>query len=198
MSHPARRLVLVAGPSGSGKSRLSRLTGLPQLRLDDFYLDDDHPDMPRSDLGIIDWDDVASWDLPAAVAALESLMTTGRAEVPVYEISLNRAVGTRTFDLEDAPVVLCEGIFAPDLLAPCRVAGLQPLAIWLDRPRLLNFVRRLARDLRERRKPPLVLVRRGWQLMADEPALRRRALGLGFQPMSMKEATRVVAGTGAA
>ena len=31
-----RRLVLVAGPSGSGKSRLVLNSGLPQVRLDDF------------------------------------------------------------------------------------------------------------------------------------------------------------------
>ena len=33
---------------------------------------------------------------------------------------------------------------------------------------LVTFWRRLTRDLRERRKPPLVLVRRGWALMRDQ------------------------------
>lgn len=31
------RVVLLAGPSGSGKSHLAERSGLPVLRLDDFY-----------------------------------------------------------------------------------------------------------------------------------------------------------------
>jgi uridine kinase len=34
----AARVILLTGPSGSGKSSLAALTGLPVLRLDDFYL----------------------------------------------------------------------------------------------------------------------------------------------------------------
>lgn len=35
----ARRVVLLAGPSGSGKSPLARASGLPVITLDDFYRD---------------------------------------------------------------------------------------------------------------------------------------------------------------
>jgi len=187
--HPRRHLVLLAGPSGSGKSRLSTRTALPQLRLDDFYHADDHPALPRSPLGIVDWDHVDSWDCGAAVRALSQIMATGRAEVPVYELRLNRATGVQTFDLGADSVLLCEGIFAPHLLTPCIEAGLAPVAIWLDRPRLLNFARRLLRDLTERRKSPWVLVRRGLQLYRQEPLLRREAMSRGFEPMSMRKAT---------
>ena len=38
----------------------------------------------------------------------------------------------------------------------------------------VTFVRRLARDLKERRKPPVVLVRRGLALMRAEPEIVRR------------------------
>ena len=55
-----RRLVLVAGPSDNGKSRLTLASRLPQVRLDDFYHDADHPGLPRT-LGIPDWDDPATW-----------------------------------------------------------------------------------------------------------------------------------------
>ena len=51
------RLVLIAGASGSGKSRLAHAAGCPSLRLDDFYHDADHPDLPRTEFGIADWDD---------------------------------------------------------------------------------------------------------------------------------------------
>ena len=59
------KVVVVAGPSGSGKSRLCRLVedrlGLPTINLDDFYKDGSDPTLPRASIGpgqeIIDWDD---------------------------------------------------------------------------------------------------------------------------------------------
>lgn len=184
-------VVLLAGPSGSGKSRLARVTGAPQLRLDDFYLDEDHPDLPRRN-GRIDWDDVGTWDADGALRALQQLVAGGRAIVPDYSISQSRRTGTRTVDLKGCPVVIAEGIFAIDLLARCQLAGLPVVPVWLDRPRNLNFSRRLRRDLRQHRKPPAVLVRRGMMLWRDEPGLRRRAVGLGFQPRSMRRAEALV------
>ncbi|WP_242681591.1 uridine kinase [Tessaracoccus sp. SD287] len=185
-------IILVAGPSGSGKSRLSGQTGVPQVRLDDFYFDDDHPDMPVIELSggvrMIDWDDRASWNLDAAVTALREISRRGSATVPSYEIAANRAVGTHVFDAGDSPAVICEGIFAIDLVEPLREAGVEVAAIWLDRPRWFNFARRLQRDLRERRKPPVVLVRRGLALLGQEPALRRSALAAGFSPLGMNAA----------
>lgn len=185
-------IILVAGPSGSGKSRLSGQTGVPQVRLDDFYFDDDHPDMPVIELSggvrMIDWDDRASWNLDAAVTALREISRRGSATVPSYEIAANRAVGAHVFDAGDSPAVICEGIFAIDLVEPLREAGVEVAAIWLDRPRWFNFARRLHRDLRERRKPPVVLVRRGLALLGQEPALRRSALAAGFSPLGMNAA----------
>ncbi len=48
------RVVLLAGPSGTGKSHLAELVGLPVVRLDDFYRDGDDDAMPRSPIGIVD------------------------------------------------------------------------------------------------------------------------------------------------
>jgi len=104
-----------------------------------------------------------------------------------------RADGNHVVEVGDAPAVIAEGIFAPDLLEPCLQAGLNVLPIWLDRPRWLNFARRLVRDLRQHRKSPPVLVRRGLALRRAEPALRSRAIVMGFQPMSMRRASATVA-----
>lgn len=186
-----RTLVLIAGPSGSGKSHLARIGSAERpvawLGLDEFYRDGDYPDMPQT-LGIVDWDDVGSWDLDLALATIEELLTNGRAEVPTYEIALNRRTGTATLDASQARVVLAEGIFAADVFRCCVDRGLPVRAIWLDRPRGFNFVRRLARDLREHRKPPGVLFRRGAALFRSEPALRARAVDAGFVPLSMRRA----------
>lgn len=182
-----RRLVLLAGASGSGKSRLVRMAGCPSVTLDDFYRDGDHPDLPQT-LGIVDWDDIASWDADRALETLTALLTHGRAEVPTYSITANATVGSRTVDLGEAPVVVAEGIFAPQMFQRCRAAGLPVTAIWLDRPRTLSLVLRLVRDLREARKKPSVLVRRGLALWRAEPDVRARALAEGCTPMSFRSA----------
>lgn len=54
---------------------MARLSGCPRLALDDFYFDSDHPALPHT-LGIVDWDDIASWDAAAAVAAIKALCET--------------------------------------------------------------------------------------------------------------------------
>ena len=66
---PRCTVIVLAGPSGSGKSRLTRATGATQLRLDDFYRADTDPQLPMAG-GRIDWDDVRSWDADAATTAL--------------------------------------------------------------------------------------------------------------------------------
>ncbi|NYI70268.1 uridine kinase [Naumannella cuiyingiana] len=190
-------VVLVAGPSGSGKSRLAALSGVPHVSLDDFYLDGDHPALPVTELGgerVIDWDDPRSWNCPAAVAAIEKLIRTGGVRAPVYRLAANAAVGERAIELGDASAVVAEGVFAPQALGPLRAAGLRVVPLWLDRSRTLNGVRRLARDLAERRKPAHVLIFRGIALWRDEGRRRREALALGFRPVGMASARRLVAG----
>lgn len=184
-----RVAVLLAGPSGSGKTRLARLSGCPQLRLDDFYLDHDHPGLPRT-LGIVDWDDPASWDLDGAMAALGELVATGATRVPIYSIPASARVGERELDLGSARVFIAEGIFAPEALAECVRTGVPAVPLYLDRPRALVLGLRLIRDLRQQRKSPWVLIRRGVALALAQPALRRKSIELGFEPVSMRAALR--------
>jgi len=181
----------VAGPSGSGKSRLSTISGLPVFRLDDFYRDGDDPCLPRRH-GIVDWDHIDSWDVDSAVTSLSTLLATGQVETPIYSIPQNRAVASRLVTMGDARQVIAEGIFAIPVLAHCRRVGLGVLPIWLDRHRSANFGRRLHRDLAEHRKPADVLLRRGVALWRDEPRLRRQALQAGFLPFTMSGALQHV------
>lgn len=186
-----RRLILVAGPSGSGKTRLARHAGVATLRLDDFYLDADHPGLPMSH-GIVDWDDPRSWDLDGACAAIRELLETGQAVVPHYSIAQNKRVGSHEVTVPDGEVVLAEGIFAIEAASCCDERGLPAERIWLDRPGAATFWRRLSRDLRQHRKPPHVLVRRGLALWRDERTLRAEATAAGFRPCTMRTAQRIV------
>ncbi len=185
-------VLLVAGASGSGKSRLARLIGCPRLSLDHFYLDGDHPGLPRAG-SIPDWDDVRSWDLQGAMQAVERLLSTGVADVPDYDLSSSRRTGSETLALGEHRLFVAEGIFAIDLLAPIRAAGLSVVPIWLDRNRTVTAVRRLRRDVAEKRKPLPILLHRGAALWRAEPALRRRAMALGFEPLGASQAVATAA-----
>ncbi|MCK0118582.1 ATP-binding protein [Isoptericola sp. S6320L] len=188
---PAARVVLLTGPSGSGKSALTRRLGLPVVMLDDFYHDADHPGMPRA-YGIVDWDDPASWDREGALDALRTLATTGRAEVPVYDIPTSRRTGTAVVETGGEPLLLAEGVFAAELVAACRAEGLLADAICLARPRLVSFWFRLLRDVAEARKPLPTLLRRGWGLLRAEPAQVRRWTELGCRPLAPAQAEREI------
>lgn len=187
------QVIVLAGPSGSGKSRLSRRIGLPVLNLDDFYKDGSDPSLPRVDLGhesIVDWDDPASWLGDDAVSAIEELCLYGRADVPTYDLAHDGRVGHRVLDLGGAGFFVAEGIFAQEVVADCRERGLLADAICVRNHRGVTFWRRLTRDLRERRKHPLVLLRRGLRLLRDEPRVVAHAVELGCTPMTSEEAYR--------
>lgn len=184
-------VVIVAGPSGSGKSHLAARLGWSVLRLDDFYRDADEPNLPRSSLGIVDWDDVGSWNAVDAVGAIADLCASGEAAVPVYDIAASARTGTQALVAPDAQFI-AEGLFAPVIVDACRAAGLLDAAICLRRHRGITFVLRLTRDLREGRKSPWMLVRRGWRLMQDEPRIVAEAVAHGCEPMTPRAARKLL------
>lgn len=194
---PARRIVLLAGPSGSGKGRLGHLVGLPVVALDDFYRDHTEPGLPER-YRIIDWDHPLTWDRDGALAALADLARSGTARVPIYSIPQSRRVGVRELSAGHSPLVLAEGIFAAELVAPLREAGLLADAIVLKRPRPVVFALRLARDLRESRKPLPALVARGWGLTRSQRADVDRWAAAGMRPMGLKPAVAHVRRLGGA
>ncbi|MEU4713453.1 ATP-binding protein [Micromonospora purpureochromogenes] len=187
------RVVLLAGPSGSGKSYIAHRTGLPVLCLDDFYKDGDDPTLPRQN-GQVDWDSPDSWDAGTAVETIARLAQEGKAEVPVYAIGADRRVATRPFEVAGSPLFVAEGIFAAEIVEECRRRGLLAGAYALRRPRGATFVRRLTRDLAEQRKAPKVLLRRGVALLRAEPAVLRRQTGLGAEAARARDVLRRVAG----
>lgn len=190
--------MVLAGPSGAGKSRLaSRLhtaRGWPVFRLDDFYRDEGDPAVPRhAELGIVDWDHPDSWDADRAVAALAELLDTGRTEMPVYDLSLSRAVGRHEVEAGADDLVLAEGIFAAEIVTRLEEEGMLHSAWCVHHRPAVTFVRRLLRDLSERRKPPGVLVRRGLGLMRDEPGIVARQTALGAAPARARSVERALA-----
>jgi uridine kinase len=184
----AARVIVLAGPSGTGKSRLAARTALPVLRLDDFYKDGSDPSLPRlsegPNAGLPDWDDPSSWLRGEAVSTLERLCAEGRAEVPVYDIAHDGRCGWQFLDLGGSEWFVAEGIFAQEVVGPCRERGLLAAAYCLEQHPVVTFWRRLVRDLREHRKPPLVLLRRGLRLMRTQRRLVADAVAKGCVAVS--------------
>ncbi|MFF3212200.1 uridine kinase [Streptomyces sp. NPDC002886] len=183
------RVVLLTGPSGSGKSSLAARSGLPVLRLDDFYKEGDDPTLPLVEGSAdTDWDSPLSWDAEAAVAAIAELCAAGRTEVPVYDISTSSRTGTESLDISRTPLFIAEGIFAADVAVRCQELGLLADAICLRGRPSTTFRRRLARDLREGRKSVPMLLRRGWRLMRAERGIVARHTALGAHACGRDEA----------
>ncbi len=185
-------MIVLAGPSGAGKSRLAERSGLPVLRLDDFYKSAGDPTLPviadGPNAGVVDWDDPASWLPEDALAALDELCREGRAEVPVYDIAHDGRCGSQVLDLEGSRLLVAEGIFAHHVVGPCREAGMLAAAYCVRQHPLVTFWRRLTRDFREHRKPPMVLVLRGLALMREQRDLVADIVAHGCTPVSPDEA----------
>ncbi|NGO70306.1 hypothetical protein G5C65_18520 [Streptomyces sp. SB3404] len=196
MAAPAR-VVLLTGPSGSGKSRLAARTGLPVLRLDDFYKEGGDPTLPTvggAPGADVDWDSPRSWDADAAVRAVRELCAEGRTTAPRYDIAASARVGEETVRLDGAPLFVAEGIFAAHIAARCAGLGLLADAICLRGRPFTTFRRRLLRDVREARKPLPFLLRRGWRLMRTEDAIVAGHVALGARPCTKGETRAAIAG----
>jgi uridine kinase len=181
--------VLLCGPSGSGKSLVAARSGLPVLRLDDFYKEGDDPTLPLVEgSSDIDWDHPGSWDADVAVAAIARLCATGSTPVPVYDISLSARTGEDTLHIGRTPLFVAEGVFAAEIVERCRELGVLADALCLTRGPVTTFRRRFLRDLKEGRKSVPFLLRRGWRLMRAERSIVARQVSLGAHPCDRDEA----------
>lgn len=200
-------VILLTGPSGSGKTSLLRRVGARRLKLDDFYRDGDEPGMPLLDgtltgstgatrpqaMRAIDWDDPRSWDAARAMASIRELCNQGTALVPVYSIADNATVDYATLDLGEASVFVAEGIFAAELVKPCRDAGLLTDALVLSRPRVQTWWFRLRRDLAEHRKPIRVALTRGVRLACHERRAIAGWVAKGCRPVNRAQCEAAIA-----
>ena len=159
-------MIVLAGPSGAGKSRLAERLGLPVLRLDDFYKDGADPTLPRHLAG--------RERRPGRLGPPRLLAAGGRDRDPRRSSAARAAprcrstrsprtagAARRSLDLDGHRLFVAEGIFAQDVVPACAMPDCWPAAYCVRQHPMVTFWRRLTRDLRERRKPPLVLVRRG-------------------------------------
>lgn len=143
---------------------------------------------------MVDWDHPDSWNQEAAVASLGRLLEVGRESMPLYDIATSRVTGEHTVTARPDDLVVAEGIFAAEAVPALREAGLLHSAWCIRHRRWHTFFLRLARDLAERRKPPLTLLRRGLVLVRDEPRVVARHVALGAREASPAQAEQLLDG----
>ncbi|WP_461635541.1 uridine kinase family protein [Glutamicibacter soli] len=176
-------VILIGGPSGSGKSYLAARFGNPHLPLDEFYRqlsEDGHPEaFPRTPYGEVDWDHPGTWNMDAALKAVNELLESGSTMVPNYSISTSSYDGHRKISGNGGPII-AEGIFLSEILEPLRAQGINVQAYYVDEPALLTTIRRFIRDVSQRRKPLMFLVKRGYALFKAHASDRENYRAKGF------------------
>ena len=121
------RLVLIAGPSSSGKTTTSKRLSVQlltngikpvPLSLDDWFLDRDKT--PRDAHGDYDFESIYALNLPLLNEQLAALFRGDEVELPRYDFPTGRSVSSgRRLRLKDDEVLVVEGIHAlnPELTA---------------------------------------------------------------------------------
>jgi uridine kinase len=160
------RVVLIAGPSSSGKTTFSKRLAVQlltlglrpfALSLDDYFLE--HDRTPRDEKGEHDFECIQALDLGLFKCQLQSLIDGCVVQLPRYVFATGQRQPGATVKLESDNIVIVEGIHG---LNPDLVSGLPSDAIYriyvsaltqlnLDRHNRLNttdcrLIRRIVRD----------------------------------------------------
>lgn len=112
------RIVLIAGPSSSGKTTFTKrlaiqlMTNLldpKMISLDDYFVN--RSETPRDESGDYDYESLYALDLEAFNRDLNTLIAGGEVELPTYNFELGQRVYKgRRLKLNDNSVLLIEGI----------------------------------------------------------------------------------------
>jgi uridine kinase len=121
------RMVLIAGPSSSGKTTTCKRISVQLLTngikpvpisLDDYFLDRDKT--PKDENGEYDFEDIHALNLPLLNEQLEALFKGEEVELPRFDFPTGRSMKSgRTLKLRNNEVLVVEGIHAlnPELTA---------------------------------------------------------------------------------
>lgn len=111
------RIVLIAGPSSSGKTTFAkrlniqlRVNGLRplSLSLDDYFLDRD--ETPKDKDGNYDFESIRAIDIPRFTRDLEQLLSGQEIRLPVFDFKEGRKVPGALVHLEPHQPILIEGL----------------------------------------------------------------------------------------
>mgnify|MGYP000010649916 CR=1 FL=1 len=124
------KLILIAGPSSSGKTTFSKRLSIQlmangikpyPISLDDYFLDREHT--PRDEHGEYDFESLYALDLPFFNSQLQALLAGEEVELPHFNFQTGvREKSGKKLRLEDHMILILEGIHGlnPELTARLR------------------------------------------------------------------------------
>lgn len=165
-----RGLLMLAGPSSSGKTTTARLLkqklnekgrSATVVSLDDFYLIQDKPYTFED--GTVDFERVEALDVPLISKCLHELMDKGESELPEFCFKLKKRSCFKKVNVSEDEIIIVEGLHAlnPVITEPLsdERSGLYYVSVSsritdgdmvLFSKRDLRFIRRLIRDYHHR------------------------------------------------
>ncbi len=161
-----RKLVVVAGPTCSGKSTLARILyrefaqiGLASsiLQLDKYFLDHDDPNLPIDGEGHCLFDVPGSFHRREFISHVIELMSGHNIVSPEYSKKENRRLTRPDSGLLVVAnqIIIAEGLFTLEFLRRLNPT----IAVYVDVPVELSLDRRIARDMEKFKIPREKVVR---------------------------------------
>jgi uridine kinase len=164
------RIILIAGPSSSGKTTSSRRLAIQllargvspfPLELDNYFVDRDKT--PRDKDGKLDFEDLGALNLKLLEQDIEKLLGGEKVQLPRYNFKAGRSEAGDVIQLKDGQPLILEGIHGLDpRLISDHLAG-SAFRIYVSALTQLNLdrhnrvsttdtrlIRRMVRDARER------------------------------------------------
>ena len=171
--NPKIKVILIAGPSSSGKTSFANRLCLHLkinhinpvvISLDDYYVDDER--MPRDENGEMDFECVEAIDYELFNEHLSLLAKGESVELPKYDFKIRKRVKGKTLTLGENQIIIAEGIHALNELLTSRVKRENKYKIYLScltslcldeynafSPTDNRLLRRIVRDASHRNTP---------------------------------------------
>ena len=183
------RVVLISGPSSSGKTTFCKRLSIQlltcgikpvQISLDDYFVHRENT--PKDEHGEYDYESLYALDIPLLNSQLNTLFAGGEVELPKYNFQTGRSEKSgRRLKLDDDHVLVVEGIHAlnPELTAlipeeqKFRVYASALTTILLDTHNYIpttdnRLLRRIIRDYKYRGVNAMETIRRWPSVRAGE------------------------------
>ncbi|MCX7717008.1 MAG: uridine kinase [Candidatus Sumerlaeaceae bacterium] len=144
----------IAGGTGSGKTMVAEAIAnalgqrVAMLGLDSYYHDRKHLSVEERQR--VNYDHPDAFDIALLLDHIERLTRGDAVDMPVYDYASHGRLD-RTQRVEPAPVIIVEGIM---VLALAQLRERLTVKIFVDTDADVRFIRRLARDIRERGRTP--------------------------------------------